>query len=358
MVSVLICTFNSASVLPACLRSLAQQDYSPVEIVIVDNASGDDTTRLLESHRESSVVILNKDNLGFSAAMNQAIRAARGEWLLTLNPDVILAPNFISGLIRAAENSEDIGVVCGKLLRWKPGNDPELTREVDSTGMYFVPSLRHFDRGSNEIDSGQYEREEYVFGATGAASLLRRRMVEDVSIDGEFYDEDFFAYREDADLAWRAQLFGWKCLYVPTAVGWHVRRVTPERRPELPFLINWHSIKNRFIMRIKNLAPRSYVRLFLPITARDCLILGYCLLVDRRMLSAFGWVWRNRRRILAKRKMIQSRRRIAEPDVRRWFSDIPVARAFSSGARRAWPDAASRLPTSTASQIPSGISKS
>jgi len=357
MVSVLICTYNSASVLPACLRSLAQQDYSPVEIVIVDNASADDTPRLLESHRESCNILLNKENVGFSAAMNQAIRAAKGEWLLTLNPDVVLASTFISQLVQIAENHPDVGVICGKLLRWKPGKNPELTTEVDSTGMYFVPSLRHFDRGSNEIDTGQYEVTQYVFGATGAASLIRRRMVEDVSMDGEFYDEDFFAYREDADLAWRAQLLGWKCLYVPAAIGWHVRRVTPERRRELPFLINWHSIKNRFIMRMKNLAPSSYLRLFLPITARDCLILGYCLLVDRRMLYALGWVWSNRRRILVKRKMIQARRRIAEREILRWFSDRPTAFAFGSGVGGVPPEVANCSPAGPASRIHNAISR-
>ena len=82
---------------------------------------------------------------------------------------------------------------------------------------------------------------QWVFGATGAAAMFRRSFVEAVSVDGEFFDEDFFSYREDADLAWRAQVMGWKCLYTPAAVAWHVRRVTPERREQLPLVINWHS---------------------------------------------------------------------------------------------------------------------
>ncbi len=100
-------------------------------------------------------------------------------------------------------------------MRWKPTEDPEFTQIIDSTGIYFLPNLRHLDRGAGELDHGQFERMEYVFGATGAAALYRRSMVDDVSVNGEFFDEQFFAYREDADLAWRAQLMGWRCVYTP-----------------------------------------------------------------------------------------------------------------------------------------------
>ena len=94
--------------------------------------------------------------------------------------------------------------------------------------------MRHLDRGGEERDSGQYDRAQWVFGATGAAAMFRRSFVEAVSVNGQFFDEEFFSYREDADLAWRGQLMGWKCLYEPSAVAWHVRRVTPERRESLP----------------------------------------------------------------------------------------------------------------------------
>ena len=91
----------------------------------------------------------------------------------------------------------------------------------------------------------------------------------DISLNGEFFDADFFAYREDADLAWRAQLFGWKCLYTPLAVAYHVRQVLPEKRSALPALINMHSVKNRWLMRIKNTTAHLYARHFVAITVRD-----------------------------------------------------------------------------------------
>ncbi len=98
---------------------------------------------------------------------------------------------------------------------------------VDSTGIYFNPMLRHLDRGSQEVDNGHYLQYEYVFGATAAAALYRRSMIEDISLDGEFFDTDFFVYREDADVAWRAQLMGWKCMYAPYAADITSARCCP-----------------------------------------------------------------------------------------------------------------------------------
>ena len=149
---------------------------------------------------------------------------------------------------------------------------------MDSTGIYFTPMLRHLDRGSQEVDNGHFLNYEYVFGATAAAALYRREMIEDISLDGEFFDPDFFVYREDADVAWRAQLMGWRCLYTPYARGYHVRTVLPGNRRALPAVINMHSVKNRFLMRIKNMTGDLYRRNWFSITARDLLVVCCCLL--------------------------------------------------------------------------------
>jgi len=323
MVSVLITTYNSASVLGACLQSVFQQDYPGIEVIVVDNASTDGTRGVLERIGHGVRVTYNGENTGFAAAQNQALAQARGEWLLSLNPDVLLSPDFVSRLVAAGEADARAGAVCGKLLRWRPGEAVERTQVIDSTGIYFLRNLRHLDRGSDELDRGQYEQQEYVIGATGAAALYRRKMVEDVSVDGEFFDEDFFAYREDADVAWRAQWMGWRCVYVPRAVAWHVRRVTPERFRELPELINRHSIKNRFLMRAKNISLPLYLRLLGPITLRDALIFGYCLLFKPRLLSGLSVLWTRRGAIRKKREWIQSRRRIADREMMQWFSNRP-----------------------------------
>src|ERR1051326_1182314 len=334
LVSVLIVTFNSTRHISASLESLRAQDYSPLEIKIVDNASTDGTVEVLRA-LEGAEVIFNSENRGFAAAQNQAIRAAKGEWLLCLNPDVILNDDFIRKLVSAGALDPKVGTVCGKLLRWQPGAQPERTQIVDSTGIYFLPNLRHLDRGSEETDSCQYDQMEYVFGATGAAALYRREMVEDVSINGEFFDEEFSSYREDADLAWRAQLLGWKCLYLPAAVGWHERRVTPERREELPDEINWHSVKNRFLMRAKNIGFGLWWRTTFSATLRDEIIFGYALLRNWKLLSAMYYWWRmHPRGWLQKRKIIQRKRRVSDRELARWFKWKPASEPFqkSEGA--------------------------
>jgi len=321
-VTVVIVTFNSLRYIEECLRSLEQQSYPALKIVVIDNASSDGTAAFLRD-RLLERAVFNHRNVGFAAAQNQGIRMSKQGWVLTLNPDVVLAPNFISTLVEAAESEPSVGTVCGKLLRWQPDSPQPFSRTIDSTGIYFRPDLRHLDRGAEQLDRGQYDRMEYVFGATGAAALYRREMIVDVSVAGEFFDEDFFSYREDADVAWRSQLFGWKCLYVPEARGWHVRRVTPERRHHPPQEINWHSVKNRFLMRAKNAGTQLWLSFLPQILDRDFSIFGYALLVDRSLLSALLYRLKRWRAVMNKRRIIQSRRRISDGELLKWFNYQP-----------------------------------
>ncbi|MGA9564165.1 MAG: glycosyltransferase family 2 protein [Candidatus Korobacteraceae bacterium] len=336
MVSVLIVTWNSAAYLETCFASLERQEFHDLEVIVVDNASTDGTRDLLRSREAQWRILYNDKNLGFAAGQNQAIRAASGEWLLCLNPDVALDADFVAQLVDAGNTHPEAGSLCGKLLRWEPNSEHQQTRVIDSTGIYFTRNLRHLDRASEETDAGQYDRPQWVFGATGAAAVFRRSFIDAVSVEGQFFDEDFFAYREDADLAWRGQLMGWKCLYVPAAVAWHVRRVTPERREQLPLVINWHSVKNRFLMRGKNASGWLCWRLFGPVAWRDLMVVGYALVRDRRLLSAVAYPVRNLGSIRRKRKIIQSRRRVTDQVLLWWFCDTPRA-AFADVVTSAIP---------------------
>jgi len=325
-VSVTVVTYNSGRFIRRCLESVLAQEYANREIIVIDNASSDGTTDILEQFEDRCQIVYNQENIGFAAAQNQAIGLAAGDWILTLNPDVLLLPDFIQALVDAGRFDPEIGTVCGKLLTMSAQFEIPAKPVVDSTGIYFTPMLRHLDRGSQEVDNGHYLRYEYVFGATAAAALYRRSMIEDVSLDGEFFDADFFVYREDADVARRAQLMGWKCLYVPYARGYHVRKVLPGNRRALPPEINMHSVKNRFLMRLKNISGDLYWRNWLSITARDLTVITCCLLREHTSLKAFWFLTRNWSRVLAKRRLIQARRRVDDEYMASWFQYVPVSK--------------------------------
>lgn len=325
LVSVTIVTYNSGRYIKRCLESVLAQKGPAIEIVVIDNNSTDGTRDILERYEDRCRIVYNDDNLGFAAAQNQAIKLSQGSWVLTLNPDVLLMPYFIQALLEAGRLDNRIGTVCGKLLVMSPDLNIDARPRVDSTGIYFTPHLRHLDRGSREIDNGYYLKREYVFGATAAAALYRRSMIDDISIGGEFFDNDFFVYREDADVAWRAQLMGWRCLYTPYARGYHVRAVLPGNRRALPKEINMHSVKNRFLMRVKNMSGDLYRRYWLPITMRDIVVVGCCLLFEYYSLRAFWRVAKSWRTLLEKRRLIMAKRRVSDEYMANWFHFEPVS---------------------------------
>lgn len=324
-VAVTIVTYNSERFIRQCIESVFQQDYPINQLVLVDNASSDTSASILNGYRDRATVVLNTTNTGFAGGQNQAIHLTQSDWILVLNPDVRLSPTFISELIAAAEIEFRIGTVCGKLLQMSPEGQISSPPRIDSTGIFFTPNLRHLDRGSQEVDHGQYDTPEYVFGATGAAALYRRRMIDDVSEAGEFFDRDFFAYREDADVAWRAQILGWTCIYSPRAVAWHVRSVLPSNRRSLPAVLNMHSVKNRFLLRIKNATALLYRRHGLAMTARDAAVIAACFVYEWTSLRGLWLALRYLPSSLRKRRRLMVRKRTSDAYIVSWFSDHPVS---------------------------------
>lgn len=325
-VLVSLVTWNDADWLPGCLGSIRSQTI-PVAVRAFDNGSEDETVAMLEA--AGCDVGRSSSNLGFSKGHNANLAPLDFDFALILNADLRLAPDFVERLVAGFEKEDRIGMAGGKLLRMGPGGVETRINGVpviDSAGIYFTPSQRHFDRGSGRPDRGEYGRPELVFGITGAAMMVSRPLVEDLEEEGEFFDEDFFAYREDADLSWRVQLRGWKVLYEPTSRAWHFRRGGHGSRPRLSPAINYHSVKNRFLMRTKNMDRAVRRRCFPWMLLRDAGILAYVLSIERSSAGALVEARRLRPRMLEKRRVIQSRRLVSPAEIRNWFAFQPVSR--------------------------------
>lgn len=325
-VSVLVLNYRSRWCLTACLEALKRQTWSCLEVIFMDNASGDGSVEFVRRYYPDVKVLAFSRNLYYCRAHNLGIERTKGEYVLLLNADIILTPTYIEEMVKAAELDPQVGMVSGKLLRMDRQLNPLQPPRIDSAGLWFSRQMRHFDRGADVSDQGQYDRPAYIFGPSGAAPLYRRSMLDDIRVQGEYFDEAFVIYREDADLAWRAQLLGWRALYTPAAVGYHLRGLRPEhKRRRIPALLNMHSVKNRFLMRIKNQTRKNLLRFALPSLRRDILVVGYVVLAEHRSLPALAQVLKLLPATLAKRRIIMKRRRVDDCYMAAWFADREIA---------------------------------
>ena len=330
LIAVSIVTYNSRHEIGRCLECLWRQTEPSFQVSVWDNASTDGTAALMKTLSHPNLTFLASDrNVGFSAAHNRMIRESTSEFALVLNPDCYLEPDYLERAVQAARSDDRIGAVAGKLFRLSSPDELFLeARErgvLDSTGIYFTPSFRHFDRGSNERENGRFQRREWVFGVTGAAAFYRRQALEEIRMDDEYFDEDFFAYREDADLAWRMQSAEWKCLFVPDAVGYHVRKILPQGRSQYAAALKMHSVKNRFLFRLNNVAWQTGMRFFIPILVRDFAVVGYVLLVEHGSLPGLGYVLRHLRNRWRRRRRILKARRVPLGELHRWIHWRPTS---------------------------------
>lgn len=333
-----IVTFNSGAVIHPCIDALsAQSGYSlgsNLRIRITDNGSEPSFLNELRtlSHTHQRIEIEERaTNLGFCGGHNLgAAKFLATEWpyLLVLNPDLALAPDALSTLTATLESNSEYSAACPLLLRadksLKPFNPPH----VDCLGMEVTSDLRHFDRGADVPPSMQVDPHE-VFGGSGAALLMSRRFVMEAKLAGAnfereterlypqlceererrfpLFDEAFFAYREDADLAWRAQLLGLRTIAVPRAVGYHVRRVTPERRKQIPAEVNRWSVRNRFLLQGNNLFwPLSWQVLFKGVVLRNLVVIAGVFVFERSSIGAFRDLWILRRRSRERRALLRA----------------------------------------------------
>ncbi len=209
--SVVIPNWNGRRFLADCLGSLARQSYRDIEIIVVDNASTDGSQALLQADFPQAQLIALPENRGFTGACNTGIQAASGSIIALLNNDTEVDVNWAKAIVAAFASEVEVGMVASKMLLFDKRD------HFHTAGDTFGVNGSAGNRGAWEKDVGQYERAEYVFGACGGAAAYRRSMLEEIGM----LDDDFFFLLEDIDLSWRAQLAGYKTLYLPSAVVYH-----------------------------------------------------------------------------------------------------------------------------------------
>jgi GT2 family glycosyltransferase len=227
-VSVVIPNLNGEKLLPICLETLKIQTFQDFEVIVVDNGSRDGSLLLLkEEYPHVKIISLDK-NYGFAFPVNRGIEAASGEFVCLLNNDIELDPKWMEAMHEALLKNPEVGACGPKMLRyWERERINVLGIRVNSNGDVEII-------GAGEYDKGQYEEVKYVFGVNAGASMYRRSMFDDIGL----FDEAFFASFEDVDLSFRAQLAGYKALYVPQSIAYHMVGATIKKKRYQPTYLN------------------------------------------------------------------------------------------------------------------------
>jgi GT2 family glycosyltransferase len=301
-VAVVIPNWNGARFLEECLASLAGQT-SAAEVIVVDGASTDGSPELVRERFPEVTLLELEANLGFAGAVNRGIDQALGagaEYVALLNNDAVADGRWLETLLATADRHPEAGVVTSKLLRYDRAR-------IDSTGDFYSSWGWAYPRGRDELDRGQYDAEELreVFCGSGGASLFRAAMLRDVGL----FDEAYFAYLEDQDLGFRAQLMGWRARYEPAARAYHHMMGTSAA---LGHFGRYQAIRNCIFLYVKNM-PASLALRYLP---KFTLGLGLMAVNDvrRRRLRAIAGAYLDAARalpgLLAARRRIQRSRRV------------------------------------------------
>ncbi|MEJ2744683.1 MAG: glycosyltransferase family 2 protein [bacterium] len=242
--TVIIPNHNGEKLLPTCLDSLAGQSCRNFAILVVDNGSTDGSLRLLNDRYPHVEVLRFDENRGFAAAVNAGIARTGSELIALLNNDTEVHPEWLGGLVAALDRRPDVAFCASKMIDFTDRS------VIDSVGNCYARNGRSIPRGFLERDAGRYGKEEEVFGACAGAALYRRSLFEEIGL----FDERLVSYKEDVDLDFRAQLRSLRCLYVPSAICYHVGGATTGRRKSDPAVR--FSTRNSVTVFVKNMPAK------------------------------------------------------------------------------------------------------
>ena len=323
LVSIILVNYNGRRFLPACLEALARQRFPAwrTEVLLVDNASTDDSLALVRQHYPWVRIVESASNRGFAAGNNLGVSLARGEWVVLLNTDTVPEPSWLAELVAVAEHTDATGLASRLLFPGEPAR-------INSTGLVLCRDGRGADRGEGELDLGQYDQDDEVFGGCGASLLIRRD--DYLALGG--LDERLFMYYEDLDFAWRARQRGGRFRYVPRSVVRHLQAGSAGLGS--PFQL-YHIERSRTIVALKN-APAALAAYALVGCLARCLRAAWR--VRRLGLAQTLAHWRAAASVCWHLPAICRDRlrlrwwspRLGDGAIRRWMVDPPQARRLSA----------------------------
>jgi GT2 family glycosyltransferase len=296
-VSVIIPNWNGVDLIGPCLESLYRQVFDDFDIIVVDNGSNDGSVSVIEKKFPQVIIVRFDENRGFSAAVNAGIAASRSPYICLLNNDTEVDRRWLEEMVAALDAHPQVGSAASKILFFSDRSS--VNSAGDEFSLFGVPYQRRRTRG----DEALFNQPQFVFSACGAAALYRRELFQSIGL----FDETFFAYQEDVDLGFRAQLLGYRCLFVPGAIVYHKSRTTSSKVSGLRIYLNQ---RNKYFVLIKNLPAKLGV-VCLPFIL---LFEGFCLVRAcltghvKVYFKALRDVWRHIPEMFRRRREIQARR--------------------------------------------------
>jgi len=282
LISIILLNYNGEKMLAKCLPSVLQTDYDPFEVIVVDNGSLDGSRDIVSKFQATDKrvsLVRNSSNLGFCIANNIGASRAKGDYLLFLNNDITVEPNWLGELVKVVTKNSSIGAAQPKMLMM---DKPTV---IDSTGAYLTPYGTLYNRGTLNSDQETFVPQSEVLLATGAALLVRRDLFFKV---GKF-DPRFFIYNEELDLCWRIWLSGSSVVFVPAAVVYHALGWTNRGLRIYNAFMFYYGHRNYLNTLFKNLTLRHFFRYVIPYTL---IFLGYTVHSSRRVRNAWYYVIR------------------------------------------------------------------
>jgi len=297
--SVIIVNYNGGETLLNCLASLVQTIGPECEIIVVDNASTDNSAEWVGLEFPQIVLIRSQTNLGFGGGNNLGAYYAQGDYLIFLNPDTCVESGWLEALLEPFATNPHIGLVTSKIvLAERPDQINTCGNAIHLTGITLC-------RGMGAPRKA-FDRAEAVSAVSGAAFAMRRSLFE--TLDG--FDEEFFLYMEDTDLSWRAQLAGWQVWYTPQSIVRHCYRLRITARKV------FYQERNRYLMLLKSMRWSTLVIMLPALLLAEILTWGFVLLADRanirNKIEAYCWIVANWRSILHKREISQRLRALSD----------------------------------------------